>query len=75
LIEEAKVQQLSVKSKMKDTNTESFARRGSGLAGKIAILMNELSDVKQELTQSQKSVVELKTRIQKLQYLVHTLEQ
>jgi hypothetical protein len=60
---------------MKDANAESFARRRSGLAGKIAILMNELSDAKQALTQSQESMIELKARIQKLQYLVHTLEQ
>jgi hypothetical protein len=60
---------------MKDATAESFARRRSELAAKLAILMNELSDAKQALTQSQESMVELKTRIQKLQYLVHTLEQ
>jgi hypothetical protein len=60
---------------MKDTTAGSFARRGSELAGKIAIPMNELLDAKQALTQSQESMVELKARIQKLQYLVHTLEQ
>jgi hypothetical protein len=58
-----------------DRAAESFARGESGLAEKITILMNELSDAKHERTQSQESMVELKARIQTLQYLFHLLKQ
>jgi hypothetical protein len=57
---------LLVELEMKDTAAELFVRWGSGLERKLAIPMNELPDAKQELTQSQESIIKLKARIQKL---------